>query len=52
VRFRLVERFSRPGGNDGPDIGWMYREAGAYIGQILKGAKPAVMPVRTRHVAR
>jgi ABC-type uncharacterized transport system substrate-binding protein len=29
----------------GPDIGWMYRQAGAYIGEILKGAKPAVMPV-------
>jgi putative ABC transport system substrate-binding protein len=29
----------------GPDIGWMYRQAGGYIGQILKGAKPATMPV-------
>lgn len=29
----------------GPDIGWMYRQAGAYIGEILKGAKPATMPV-------
>jgi len=29
----------------GPDIGWMYRQAGGYIGEILKGAKPAVMPV-------
>ena len=29
----------------GPDIGWMYRQAGGYIGQILKGAKPAAMPV-------
>jgi putative ABC transport system substrate-binding protein len=29
----------------GPDIGWMYRQAGGYIGQILKGAKPAEMPV-------
>jgi putative tryptophan/tyrosine transport system substrate-binding protein len=30
----------------GPDIGWMYRQAGGYIGQILKGAKPAEMPVQ------
>ncbi len=29
----------------GPDIGWMYRQAGGYIAQILNGAKPADMPV-------
>ncbi|MEI6029324.1 MAG: ABC transporter substrate-binding protein [Betaproteobacteria bacterium] len=29
----------------GPDIAWMYRQAGGYVGQILKGAKPAEMPV-------
>lgn len=29
----------------GPDIGWMYRQAGGYVGRILKGAKAAEMPV-------
>jgi putative tryptophan/tyrosine transport system substrate-binding protein len=29
----------------GPDIGWMYRKAGGYIGLILKGAKVAEIPV-------
>lgn len=29
----------------GPNIGWMYQQAGGYIGKILKGAKTAEMPV-------
>jgi putative tryptophan/tyrosine transport system substrate-binding protein len=29
----------------GPNIGAMYREAGGYIGQILKGTKSADLPV-------
>ena len=29
----------------GPSISWMYRQAGEYVGQILKGSNVAEMPV-------
>src|SRR5215475_3848914 len=29
----------------GPSISWMYRQAGEYVAQILKGARPSEMPV-------
>jgi putative ABC transport system substrate-binding protein len=29
----------------GPNIRWMYQQAGGYVGQILNGAKPSEMPV-------
>lgn len=29
----------------GPNIRWMYQQAGGYVGQILRGAKPSGMPV-------
>jgi putative ABC transport system substrate-binding protein len=43
----FVRQFAVAGGllSYGPSITWMYRQAGAYIAQILKGAKPAEMPV-------
>jgi putative ABC transport system substrate-binding protein len=42
-----VRQFAAVGGllSYGPSISWMYRQAGEYVGQILKGANPAEMPV-------
>ena len=43
----FVRQFATVGGllSYGPSISWMYRQAGEYVAQILKGAKPAEMPV-------
>jgi putative ABC transport system substrate-binding protein len=43
----FVRQFVDAGGllSYGPSISWMYRMCGEYVGQILKGANPAEMPV-------
>ena len=43
----FVRQFATSGAvlSYGPSITWMYYQAGVYIGEILKGAKPAELPV-------
>jgi putative ABC transport system substrate-binding protein len=43
----FVRQFAAVGGllSYGPSISWMYRQAGEYVAQILKGSEPSELPV-------